>query len=59
MRALLVALLAVTLWPAAARAGTYDVYACRLPDGSGAPAGGWTTNGLMAGADVRLASAAR
>src|SRR5690349_5908873 len=24
-----------------ARAGTYDVYSCRLPDGSPAPANGW------------------
>jgi hypothetical protein len=26
---------------ASARAGTYDVYSCRLPDGSPAPAAGW------------------
>ena len=56
-RALAIAVvLAALLVPAAAQAGTYDVYACRLPDGSAAPAGGWTTSGLLAGADVRVAA---
>jgi hypothetical protein len=48
--------LAALLAPASAQAGTYDVYACRLPDGSAAPAGGWSTGGLLAGADVRAAA---
>ena len=53
-RALAVAvLLAALLAPAGAEAGTYDVYACRLPDGGAAPAGGWSATGLLAGADVR------
>ena len=30
---------------APARAGTYDVYSCRLPDGSPAPSSGWTSFG--------------
>jgi hypothetical protein len=34
---------AAVLTPAAAHAGTYDVYACRLPDGSPAPTDGWTS----------------
>jgi hypothetical protein len=56
-RALAIAVvLAALLAPAAAEAGTYDVYACRLPDGSAAPAGGWSTSGLLAGADVRAAA---
>ncbi len=29
------------LWPAHASAGTYDVYSCRLPDGTPAPTDGW------------------
>jgi hypothetical protein len=40
-------------WAAAAQAGTYDVYACRLPDGTAAAAGGWSTAGLVNGEDVR------
>jgi hypothetical protein len=56
-RALAIAVvLAVLLVPAAAQAGTYDVHACRLPDGSAAPAGGWSTTGLLAGAGVRTAA---
>ena len=56
-RALAIAVvLAALLTPAAAEAGTYDVYACQLPDGSTAPAGGWTVNGLLSGADVRAAA---
>jgi hypothetical protein len=42
-------------WTAAAQAGTYDVYACRLPDGRAAPAGGWSTTGLVAG-DYRVSA---
>ena len=30
----LATLLALVLWPSAAGAGTYDVYSCRLPDGT-------------------------
>lgn len=39
---LVLAVLAPLVVCASARAGTYDVYSCRLPDGSPAPAGGWT-----------------
>src|SRR5262245_28942155 len=44
MRALffLVTLLTTTLVCAPAQAGTYDVYSCRLPNGSPAPTNGWT-----------------
>jgi hypothetical protein len=56
-RALAIAVvLAALMAPAAAEAGTYDVYACQLPDGGAAPAGGWNTSGLLAGADVRAAA---
>ena len=49
-RALAIAVvLAALLAPAPAQAGTYDVYACRLPDGGPAPAGGWGNAGLLAG----------
>jgi hypothetical protein len=41
-RVLVLALCACVLTPAGARAGTYDVHSCRLPDGSRAPARGWT-----------------
>ena len=30
-----------TIWCAAVRAGTYDVWSCRLPDGRPAPIEGW------------------
>src|SRR3954454_22584112 len=40
-RCLVLAVLAPLCVCAPARAGTYDVYSCRLPDGSPAPAGGW------------------
>jgi hypothetical protein len=56
MRALVAGCFALLLWAAPAQAGTYDVYACRLPDGSVAPAGGWSTGGLLNGADVRTAA---
>jgi hypothetical protein len=39
---LLATLLALILFPPPAHAGTYDVYSCRLPDGSPAPTDGWT-----------------
>ncbi len=39
---LLATLVALTLCPSPAVAGTYDVYSCRLPDGSPAPTTGWT-----------------
>jgi hypothetical protein len=38
---LVVAVLVSLLVVAPARAGTYDVYSCRLPDGSPAPTNGW------------------
>ncbi len=37
----LAVLAALILWPSCASAGTYDVYACRLPGGSAAPTHGW------------------
>jgi hypothetical protein len=37
-----IGLLVGLLWAAEARAGTYDVYGCRLPDGTRAPTLGWT-----------------
>ncbi len=40
---ILVCLLVLALWPPPAGAGTYDVYSCRLPDGTPAPTGGWTS----------------
>ena len=40
--ALVFAVLAGGLAPAVASAGTYDVYGCRLPDGTVAPTRGWT-----------------
>src|SRR3954465_6254655 len=40
-RLLLLAVVVSLVVVAPARAGTYDVYSCRLPDGSPAPAGGW------------------
>src|SRR5690349_17507040 len=44
MRALcfLLTLLATLVASPAAHAGTYDVYSCRLPNGSPAPTNGWT-----------------
>ncbi len=39
---LLTALAGALLAPAPASAGTYDVYSCRLPDGTPAPTSGWT-----------------
>jgi hypothetical protein len=44
MRALLflLTLLTAMVSCASARAGTYDVYSCRLPNGSPAPTNGWT-----------------
>src|SRR3954447_12348535 len=54
-RLLLLAVVVSLVVVAPARAGTYDVYSCRLPDGSPAPAGGWapvssgpTSTGLSA-----------
>ena len=38
----------ITLWPSSAHAGTYDVYSCRLPDGSSAPVTGWSSFGTAA-----------
>src|SRR5690242_13892775 len=35
----------VELWCGVARAGTYDVWGCRMPDGRAAPIAGWTTIG--------------
>lgn len=49
IRASLVSLAVVLMiWPAAARAGTYDVYSCRLPDGRPAPTFGWSAVSLRA-----------
>jgi hypothetical protein len=39
---LVLAVLVPLISCASARAGTYDVYSCRLPNGSPAPANGWT-----------------
>jgi hypothetical protein len=36
------ALLLLPVLPAAARAGTYDVWSCNLPDGTNLPVKGWT-----------------
>src|SRR4051812_17739725 len=41
-RLLLLATVVSLVVVAPARAGTYDVYSCRLPDGSPAPTNGWT-----------------
>src|SRR3954470_17238583 len=38
---LVLAVLVPLVCCAPARAGTYDVYSCRVPDGSPAPAAGW------------------
>ena len=40
-RLILLALLFMVVAPPAASAGTYDVYACRLPNGAPAPIDGW------------------
>jgi hypothetical protein len=47
-RLLLPALLALAVLAPAANAGTYDVYGCRMPDGSAAPVSGWTAQGANA-----------
>jgi hypothetical protein len=39
---------AVSVWPSSAHAGTYDVYSCRLPDGSPAETDGWAPFGAVA-----------
>src|SRR4051812_49257560 len=44
-RLLLLATVVSLVVVAPARAGTYDVYSCRLPDGSPAPTGGWVPFG--------------
>jgi hypothetical protein len=38
---LLFTVLACAIWPPEAGAGSYDVHACRLPDGKPIPANGW------------------
>jgi hypothetical protein len=50
-------LLILILWVSPAGAQTYDVYSCRLPDGSPAPAHGWRpfTQGLLVTATDRCA----
>src|SRR5689334_19182312 len=45
----LIILLLLLLLPSTAHAGTYDVYACRLPDGSPAPTRSWTPVEAYAG----------
>src|SRR4051794_20015857 len=47
-RLLLPALLALAVLAPAANAGTYDVYGCRMPDGSPAPVSDWTAQGANA-----------
>jgi hypothetical protein len=42
------AIIISALWPPRAVAGTYDVYSCRLPDGSPAEADGWVPRGAIA-----------
>src|SRR6478672_13486287 len=42
-RAVLLALLLVPFAPAAARAGSYDVWSCNLPDGTNLPVEGWSS----------------
>jgi hypothetical protein len=49
LAALALTVLAAVAWPAAARAGTYTVHACRTPDGRPAPADGWTAAVVGAG----------
>src|SRR3954451_20679316 len=49
-RLLLLAVVVSLVVVAPARAGTYDVYSCRLPDGSPAPTGGWVPFGSGAAA---------
>lgn len=41
-RALVLALLLLPFGPAAASAGSYDVWSCNLPDGTNLPVEGWT-----------------
>jgi hypothetical protein len=50
-RLALALLLGPILWPSQATAGTYDVYSCRLPDGSVAPAKGWQAASNAGGQD--------
>lgn len=42
-------LLALAVWPSSAAAQTYDVYSCRLPDGTSIPAAGWIPFGSAGG----------
>jgi hypothetical protein len=42
---LVIGALVALLWASEARAGTYDVYGCRLPDGTPIAARGWTEFG--------------
>src|ERR1700754_51611 len=56
-RTILTALLALLLLPAVARAGTYDVYSCRLPDGSPAPARAWEPVTTYAGVGAAAVTA--
>ena len=44
LRSLLLVLVALALAPAPAHAGTYDVWACHLPDGTVVPAEGWAAS---------------
>jgi hypothetical protein len=46
-------LLALILWPTPAGAGTYDVYSCRLPDGTSIPANGWRPFTALEGSSTR------
>jgi hypothetical protein len=50
-------LLALLIAPTGARAGTYDVYSCRLPDGSPAPTFGWQSFANSPGASSGTAAA--
>ena len=44
-----IGLLAGLLWCGSASAGTYDVYGCRLPDGSPAATDGWSSTATQDG----------
>jgi hypothetical protein len=48
LAALAAALQVLSLSSSEAFAGTYDVYSCRLPDGTGIPASGWRAFGATA-----------